>query len=920
MSNDERSPDPAPESQPDETGHTTGETSPMVNEGALNSTELRKRRSTRIVQAVPLNVTGVDALGRPFTERTSTLIINCHGCRYQSKHYVLKNMWVNLEVPSPEPGYGPRRVRGKVAWIQRPRTVRQLFQVALELEQPGNAWGIAFPPEDWIGFQELSASLPGAIGSPEMPTPPMGTPPLDTHASGGPESENISGAPDNVRVFPAPTSTTDASMQLARQVARLLSEAKQQIQAASREAAVHAVAAERRLAFEQWEQKFSAFREEIGRETAQAIDSIQEQTATRSRTAQAAAAEALKSELPKWLSPQLEQLTHELTAHLAREGAAQREQHEKQMLLAQETLQTLCAQAENVAGKLRTQAESAEAQVSGSVAAAAREAEEVARQRQESAAAHQQNLQTALSELNQHAGQTVAEAQNALRAQVGQEIQAAQTHLQGAVQSALEIAQQKAEERMQQRAKELRAGIKEEAKQQQEEICGVLDERARELEASLARANEAAERIEHFSERIDGARQMALGGFQSQLDDVLSLHRNELHRQSDSIFEEIHSRIRASFDTANSQALQSFEQQVQSMVAPHLTKTEEAVHRLAGGRSLLDAAMTMQQDRIRATADEAFAESLSRFRENLGSVEQLLEESAQTITARNLEDLESKASDIKHHSTEEMFKSAEWYEKKAQTQLLSLTEKLVEQAGGELRQKAGEVSGLFASELDNASRNYVGQAHQQLDETVRDAFERVRVLFAEAADTTSAAFTDEIQRNARQELEGFNDLVQRKVDESREILDAARVEMNHKVSDEQEEFLRRFQSEMQGAVERGLNHAQEAARANFDALFASWKAMSDATAQGLRETAGQISNESAEQYRSRLENISNSWMVATVTTLDHQSRDVISKIAATAEERLREASAEVFSRFGDTLRERLQQIAAGFGTQPPAKN
>ena len=60
----------------------------VVNAGA----DLRKRRSTRIVQAVPLSVTGVDAIGRPFTEHTSSLIINCHGCRYQSKHYVLKNM------------------------------------------------------------------------------------------------------------------------------------------------------------------------------------------------------------------------------------------------------------------------------------------------------------------------------------------------------------------------------------------------------------------------------------------------------------------------------------------------------------------------------------------------------------------------------------------------------------------------------------------------------------------------------------------------------------------------------------------------------------------------------------------------------------------------------------------------------------
>ena len=66
------------------------DTSEMVSESITNtSAELRKRRSMRIVQAVPLVVTGVDALGRPFVERTSSLIINCHGSRYQSKHYVL---------------------------------------------------------------------------------------------------------------------------------------------------------------------------------------------------------------------------------------------------------------------------------------------------------------------------------------------------------------------------------------------------------------------------------------------------------------------------------------------------------------------------------------------------------------------------------------------------------------------------------------------------------------------------------------------------------------------------------------------------------------------------------------------------------------------------------------------------------------
>ncbi len=907
MQNDEESPDLADES------------ADMSTEGAVNAgTELRKRRSTRIVQAVPLVVTGVDALGRPFAERTSTLIINCHGCRYQSKHYVLKNMWVNLEVPHSEPGHAPRRVRGKVAWIQRPRTVRQLFQVALELEAPGNVWGIGFPPEDWFVFPEETPFLPNALapaeatGSPLPPTP-TGTPlPIE-------EIEPGVATPDNIRVFPAPASATDASMQLARQVARLLAEARQQIHAAAREAAVQAVNAERRLAFEQWEQKFSAFREDVARETAHAVGTIHEETETRARTAQAAAAEALKNELPRWLAPQLEQLTHQLTAQLAREGAAQRDQHEKQLSSAQEVLQTLCAQADEAAARLRTQAELAETQVSARLDAIVNNALEVVRQREESTGSYRESLSTAITEMQQQAAAAQQEAQNALREHLTQEVQVAQARWQEQLEQGVTAAQEKAADKLKHHAQELRKEVEEEGLKQSSAVRESLEAEAKRLEETLVQAREATERLEQLPTRIETVQQQAVAGFQSQLDDVLSLHRNELHRRSETLFEEIHTRIRNSFEVANSESLEKFDEQIQSMVAPHIQQTEEAVHRLAGGRSLLDAAMTMQQDRIRNSADDAFAESLARFRENLGSAEQLLSESSQTITSRHLEDLENKASDLKRQSVEELYKSAEWYEKKTQTQLQNWAEKLVEDSGKQLREKAGEISGVFANELNSTSRSFLGQTREQLEEAVHESFERVRMLFAEAADTTSAAFTDEIQRNARQELEGLTELSKRSVEESRERLDLSRMEFAHKLTSQQEEFLRRFQNEMNEAVSKGVLDARAKVESGFSVLWDSWKKMNDANMNEMQGTLGKLSNEGAEQYRARLENISNSWMVATVATLDHQSRDVIAKIAATAEERLREATSEVFAQFGDTLRERLQQIAMGFEKPAPPK-
>ena len=51
------------------------------------------------------------------------------------------------------------------------------------------------------------------------------------------------------------------------------------------------------------------------------------------------------------------------------------------------------------------------------------------------------------------------------------------------------------------------------------------------------------------------------------------------------------------------------------------------------------------------------------------------------MIGRNLSELETKAGDIRHRVGEEIYKTAEWYEKKVQTQLNTLTEKVLDQIG-----------------------------------------------------------------------------------------------------------------------------------------------------------------------------------------------------------------------------------------------
>ncbi|HTF24524.1 MAG TPA: hypothetical protein VK937_11500 [Candidatus Limnocylindria bacterium] len=914
----------------DSGGNFAEETTGMVSDSVTSaSTELRKRRSTRIVQAVPLVVTGVDALGRPFVERTSSLIINCHGCRYQSKHYVLKNMWVTMEIPHQESGQPPRTVRGRVAWIQRPRTVRQLFQVALELEVSGNVWGIAFPPEDWTASPEMTQvvmKLDEAHGTSQSP-PPV----AETDAASHLGEAELPPAVDNLRLFPSPTSATDASLQLARQVARLVADAKQQVQAATREAASQAVSAERRLSFEQWEQKFAAGRAEIANETAHAIEKFQQEADEHSRTAHAAAAEALRTELPRWLAPQLEQLTRDLTARLSQEGAAQRNEHAQQLEARAETVRTVCREAEETAALLKTQSEQAEAQI---VARA-----KSAKQEEETATAQLAALRATANEIQQQVTAALSSAQSFSQGQLASELEAVQARWREAIESTLAEAQDRAAGGLNEHARGLMTRVQDEmarhataaresatstvteAEQRIAASRDTLEEQTQRLESALARAGETSQRLEQHSAQLENVQQQALAGFQGQLETVLSPHREEMQRRSEAILEEINSKIRSTFEEASRQAVAQFDRQIAEMVQPHVTRAEEAVHRLAGGRSLLDAALTLQQDRIRNSADEAFAESLTRFRENLGSVEQILQESSQSITWRNLTELEGKAGDLKHQMVEELLKSTEWYEKKAQTQIQNLTERTIEHSGNQLRERAGEISSVFASELDHASRNFVGHAQTQIEEMVRDSFERARSLFAEAADTTAAAFTDEIQRSGRQELEGFNEEVRRSTDGARVQLDAVRVELVQKTTAEQEGFLRRFQSSMGGALEAGVAEAQQKVSEGFGPLLDSWKAMTVAHQQEMQNIYAQTGEQAAEQYKSRLENVSNQWMLATVASLDHQSREMISGIAATAEEKLREACAQVFAGVGESLRERLREMAQSFAPpmEPPGQ-
>jgi hypothetical protein len=220
----------------------------------------QKRRSTRIVQAVPITVSGVDALGQPFKERTTTVMVNLHGCKYQSKHYVPKNSTIKLEIPNTEPSLPARVVLGRVVWVQRPRAVRELFQIGLEFETAANVWGIAFPPEDWLQVSdnrpseaaapyesaaafEVQAPAQAAPSAPEAKVETSITSPAaGTSASQGTPSTAAPPTGDSkIHLVPDSTPPQDVQLAAAREMAKMVASAKETLDKTLRRGAQTAI-------------------------------------------------------------------------------------------------------------------------------------------------------------------------------------------------------------------------------------------------------------------------------------------------------------------------------------------------------------------------------------------------------------------------------------------------------------------------------------------------------------------------------------------------------------------------------------------------------------------------------------------------------------------------------------------------------
>jgi len=106
--------------------------------------QLAIRRSTRLPLEIPVVMTSLDP-EIVFSEPSQTTLVNAHGCGLTTRHQVRRGLRVRLEIV-PAHRHTTARVAEVVPLGGDPET----WLLGLELDNPGNFWGIEYAPTDWL--------------------------------------------------------------------------------------------------------------------------------------------------------------------------------------------------------------------------------------------------------------------------------------------------------------------------------------------------------------------------------------------------------------------------------------------------------------------------------------------------------------------------------------------------------------------------------------------------------------------------------------------------------------------------------------------------------------------------------------------------------------------------------------------------
>lgn len=804
-------------------------------------TGIERRRSERVPQSLPVIIRGIDLLGQPFEERSSTLDLNLHGCRYASKYHLPKNTWVTLEIPR---GAEREYVRARVAWIQRPRSIRELFQVGAELEIPGNFWALDPAPEAWPAKRAPEYS-------PEKP--------LGGYASSSAEAEGktepmTEGTPETVFAAEAGFATEQAAAADSPLLREWRAEVEREASATVEKAMANAI------------EQIRAKLEEVERD-------------------RAGAAAATASEL----AAKQQNFLDEIQSELERAANGVRE---------------LVREVEAKAESLRAESEA----VAGSIMrlAQARSEAEESRIPPEEESPQAAAAAPAMAEFRERIQSELLLAQSQwtelLQSSLDGSIERLVKELSG---RSLEILQE-AEQRLSMRLADLGQPLAHISSTAQDTLASVktaLDQEVSRARASLADIEHSANRMKEYSAHLESTSHHALNEFHGRIENMAEGQTQEMKRRVEGLIADASRRIEPAVESAAQQRIERATAEIDAKIGPRLERVSESLRELAGREAQAEEGLRLHRERLRQMAESNHREASAQMAAALENMRGEFGAARAEALAKWNEELEGAGVRASQSAAEAIGRSSEWFQQEARSRMQVLVEQAVADAGASIDERVNQASEKFGAHLEERSNARIAEIKQQLEGLAGEVTGRTRGQLDAAAEAAAASFGQVIREVSERETQQFTEASRSALADRARELESITGEHLQKLYAEAGASMEQLQGRMASELDTNVARGRDALSAEFGKAAENFRAERESREAAWSEAAGRIGDEAAARFQERLQNAADSWAVSSVRRLNERGQSTVDSLLRSADHALRDAFARVFQDLSEKLRE-----------------
>jgi hypothetical protein len=835
----------------------------------------QRRRSERVPKSVVLVVHGIDLLGQPFEERTSTIALNLQGCRYASKHHLPKNTWVTLELPQdPE----RRSMRARVAWIQRPHSVREFFQIAVELERPTNIWNIDTPPADWK-LEEASGAAQESVASREQDADKISERGEESPITSGANAPVEERAPSDMKI-PSWNSGSDQPSEGAEHVAetsplleKWQSEMEQRMSRASETAATQAT------------EKIREAMEQFQREQQDAHRALSEEIASKQQVLTEMHSEFERSaRLSGELSEELERAATALRAEkeAAIESAGRMAQARLGMEAAEAALDRRVPEPSKDAAALAT---------GGDAGLREHLDSEMARAKTQWDELLQSSLDSSIERL---VGEVSRHSQQVLRV---------------------------AEQRLSERVAELRQPfglIQSEAREALSGLRPALDQELGRVRSALADMEHSASRMKEYSAELDATTHDTLDELHRRLENILQSQTDELNRRAENLIAGVPQRLGPTFDALGNHLVERVTQEVETNLAPRLERTSELVRHLTARELEGEESLRLHRERLRQVSENGQREAVGQAAATLASLRNDFEEARKEALARWSEELDAAGVRASHTAAESIGRSSEWFQQEVRARLQVLTEQSLTEAGAGIEEKTADAGRHFEAALEIQSAGQLAKVYERIEGVAGEVAGRARTEIERASEAAASSFGQVLRNMSEQQGEQFLSDSRGALEQRQQDLKQFASELLLNLETGAGASIDRFHAQMASELETSVAEGRRFLGAEFASTLDEYRAEREAYHADWLRKLDRASDEATEKYRDRLQEASDSWAAASVREFNLHGQDAIETLVRSADQAVRDSCSKLFEGFSELLRQRVGNPpgTAGFGAVP----